>query len=71
MLQRKYRPPEVVNDTAKRGVELIQDFNSAITDDESQKQYLLQLEQERREMFKNENKRALTAGFAAQTDYSS
>lgn len=34
---------QVVNDTAERGVKLIQEFNSRITKNEDQKQYLLQV----------------------------
>jgi len=30
----------IVNDTAERGVKLIQDFNAILTNDEDQKQFL-------------------------------
>lgn len=34
----------VVNDTAERGVKLMEEYNSLITKDEEQKQYVLQVE---------------------------
>jgi len=34
---------KVVNDTAERGVKLIEEYNSILTKDEEQKQYLLQI----------------------------
>ena len=39
---------QVVNDHAERGVALIQEYNSIITKDEEQKQYLLQVVAEHR-----------------------
>jgi len=33
----------VVNDTAERGVKLMEEFNSKFTNDESQKQFVLQV----------------------------
>jgi hypothetical protein len=41
----------VVNDTAERGVKLIQDYNASITKDEEQKQYVLQVVAECRKLY--------------------
>ena len=41
----------MVNDTAERGVKLIQDFNNSITKNEAQKQYLLQCVEEYRKIY--------------------
>lgn len=41
----------VVNDLAERGVALIQEFNSSLTRDEEQKQYLLQVVEDHRNKF--------------------
>lgn len=46
----------VVNDLAERGVALIQQFNSLITRDEEQKQYLLQIVEKHRQTFSTANK---------------
>lgn len=40
-----------VNDLAERGVALIQEFNSSLTRDEEQKQYLLQVVEHHRSTF--------------------
>jgi hypothetical protein len=48
-----------VNDCAERGVALIQNFNSSITSDEEQKQYLLQVVEQHRKAFKNCNRDSL------------
>lgn len=37
---------KVINDTAERGVKLIQDCNSIMSNDEDQKQHLLQIDYE-------------------------
>ena len=50
---------QVVNDTAERGVKLMQDFNSSITKCEEQKQYLLQVVEQHRTTFKKPLKRVL------------
>ena len=42
---------KVVNDTAERGISLIQSYNSALTKDETQKQYLLHLVSRHRKQF--------------------
>jgi len=47
---------KVVNDTAERGVKLIQDFNSCLTKDEEQRQYLLQVVSECRHIFPDSSK---------------
>ena len=56
--QEKYRKNQsvvksvkVVNDLAERGVALIQEFNSSLTRNEEQKQYLLQVVEEHRKQF--------------------
>lgn len=49
---------KVVNDTAERGVKLIQDFNSSLTKNEEQKQYLLQVVKAHRLRFRNTKKPA-------------
>ena len=46
----------VTNDFAERGVALITDFNSALTKDEEQKQYLLQVVEHHRKQFPNPKK---------------
>ena len=48
---------KVVNDAAERGVALIQDFNSSITVQEDQKQYLLQVVEQDRQLHPTCDKR--------------
>ena len=50
-LKAKAKQLRVVNDCAERGIALITSFNSALTKDESQKQYLLQLVTSHRKKF--------------------
>lgn len=50
----------VVNDTAKKRVKLMQDYNATITKDEEQKQYVLQVVAECRKLFSNTLKSALS-----------
>lgn len=50
---------KVVNDTAERGIALIQSFNNSITADEEQKQFLLQVVEENRRDLPNLSKGAL------------
>lgn len=50
----------VVNDTAERGVKLIQDYNSSLTKDEEQRQYLLQVVSECRHLFPGSSKATLS-----------
>ena len=50
---------KVVNDCAERGVALIQSYNGALTEDETQKQYLLQLVSRHRKLFPQPTKAAL------------
>src|SRR6218665_1826551 len=47
----KVKLMKVVNDTAERGISLIQNYNSALTKDETQKQYLLHLVSRHRKQF--------------------
>ncbi len=49
----------VVNDLAERGVALIQQFNSSLTRDEEQKQYLLQVVEQHRKHFSAPTKSGL------------
>jgi len=49
----------VVNDTAERGVKLMQDFHGLITIEEEQKQFLLRCVQEHRRMFPDCKKKTL------------
>ena len=42
-LQQACRRLKVVNDTAERGIRLVQQYNETLTKDEEQKQYLLRL----------------------------
>ena len=51
----------VVNDNAERGVALIEEYNSIITKNEDQKQYLLQVVQEHRRLFPTCKKDFFTA----------
>jgi len=57
--QKMLRGLKVVNDAAERGVALIQSFNSVITNQEEQKQYLLQVVEKHRLFFPNANKSTL------------
>src|SRR6218665_1131953 len=50
---------KVVNDAVEHGVALIQSFNSVITNQEEQKQYLLQVVEKHRLFFPNANKSTL------------
>ena len=47
----KVQQLKVVNDAAERGVSLIENFNSVITNQEEQKQYLLQVVEQHRQQF--------------------
>jgi hypothetical protein len=47
----KVQQLKVVNDAAERGVSLIQNFNAVITNQEEQKQYLLQVVEDHRQRF--------------------
>jgi len=53
------RKLKVINDTAERGVKLIQDYNNSVTKDEEQKQYLLQVVTECRRLYPDESKATL------------
>jgi hypothetical protein len=54
----------VVNDTAERGVKLIQDFSAILTNDEEQKQFLLQAVQEHRTLFPDASKGTIISGLS-------
>lgn len=58
-LQSFVRGMKVVNDTAERGVKLMQDFNSTLTKDEEQKQFLLQVVTECRRLYPDTSKSTL------------
>ena len=53
----------VTNDAAECGVALIQSFNSSITTDGKQKQFLLQIVEEHRRSLSNSNKSKLVQNF--------
>ena len=55
----------VVNDTAERGVALMQDYNAVLTKDEDQMQFVLQVVKEHRKCFPDSNKSTLRHGLAA------
>ena len=50
---------KVVNDLAERGVKLMDDYNKILTNDEEQKQYLLQVVQKYRSELPNRNKKTI------------
>ena len=58
---RRIKSLHVVNDFAERGVALMQEFNLALTKDEGQKQFLLQVVEDHRRRFSNANKSTVTA----------
>ena len=54
--QTQARPLKVVNDAAERGVALCQSFNGVLTNQEEQKQFLLQIVEKHRRDFPDSNK---------------
>ena len=58
MCQDIVKTVKVVNDLAERGVALIQEFNSSITRNEEQKQFLLQIVEDHRKQFSEPTKAA-------------
>ena len=58
-MQQKVRQMKVVNDCAERGIALITTYNSCITKDEDQKQYLLRLVDLHRKTFSEASKAML------------
>lgn len=54
--KRRIQGLEVVNDNAERGIALIKTYNSKLSTDENQKQYILQLVEEHRRMYKSPKK---------------
>lgn len=65
------RELRVVNDTAERGVALMQDYNALLTKDEEQTQFALQVVKEHRKRFPDSKKSTLLQGLAANTSSSS
>jgi len=63
------RSLKVVNDTAERGVALIEEYNSLLTNDEEQKQYLLQVVQDHRRRFPDAKKSTLTSDTSESYDH--
>ncbi len=59
--QKRVRCLKVVNDAAERGVALIQTFNGILTNQEEQKQFLLQVVEKHRRDFPNPNKSTFVA----------
>lgn len=55
-VKRRIQSLEVVNDNAERGIALIKTYNSKLSTDENQKQFILQLVEEHRKMYKSPNK---------------
>ena len=53
------RTIKVVNDAAERGVSLMQSYNSILTKNEEQKQYILQVVEQHRQKFRNATKAAV------------
>ena len=51
---------KVVNDSAERAVALMQKFNSILTKNEDQKQYILQVVERHQDKFPNSLKKTLT-----------
>ena len=52
---------KVVNDIAERGVKLIEDYNKLITNDEQQKQYLLQVVSNYKKRLQDKYKKSILA----------
>lgn len=69
--QQKVRSLKVVNDAAERGVALIQAFNGVLTNQEEQKQFLLQVVEKHRRDFPNTNKSNFTTLTAAAVEATS
>ena len=57
----------VVNDTAERGVALVQEYSSLLTKNEEQMQFALQVVQEHRKHFPDSKKSTIVQGLAAST----
>ena len=57
----RVRQLKVINDAAERGISLIQNFNSVLTNQEEQKQFLLQVVEKHRQDFPDTKKSTLTA----------
>ncbi|KYM96042.1 hypothetical protein ALC62_13306, partial [Cyphomyrmex costatus] len=54
-----FKDLKVVNDVAERGVALIEEYNNLLTKNEEQKQYLLQVVKNHRQLYPNANKRTI------------
>ena len=61
--QETFRNLCVVNDTAERGVKLMQDFNGILTLDEDQKQFVLQCVEDCRKQYPDSKKTTLKRKF--------
>ena len=59
------RELRVVNDTAERGVALMQEYNALLTKDEEQMQFALQVVKEHRKHYPDSKKATLSQGLAA------
>ena len=57
--RRRLQSLKVVNDSAERGVALIQAFNKTLTQDEDQLEFLLQVVSDHRRLFPMPNKEML------------
>ncbi len=56
------RELRVVNDTAERGVALMQEFNALLTEDEEQTQFAIQVIKEHRKRYPDSKKETLLKG---------
>ena len=63
---RRIRNLKVVNDAAERGISMVQSFNTVLTNQEEQKQYLLQLVEKHRQEMPNANKSTILEGLHKQ-----
>ena len=63
--EKTVRELRVVNDTAERGVQLMQEYNALVTKDEEQTQFALQVVQEHRKHYPDCKKSTLLHGLSS------
>lgn len=61
--QTQIKKLKVVNDAAERGVALMENYNSILTSQENQKQYLLQVVEQNRKELPNSKRQTIVATF--------
>ena len=61
-IQKKVQQLVVVNDHAERGIAMINEFNGILTNNEEQKQFLLQVVEQHRKNFPNFSKNTIIKG---------